>query len=221
MQPFNDPQAVANYATGPVRLVPGLADLHKMAGQLMAERCPLDARILVLGAGGGLEMAALAKAYPGWTFDGVDPSAAMLDLARQTLGPDHRRATLHQGHIEDAPDGPFDAAICLLTLHFVPYDDKLRTLRDLHRRLVPGAPFVSAHHSIDADPAKRVQWLERCVTYGGIGDAGSAAANARVMHDKLAILSPEEDAATIAAAGFADVTLFYAAFTFRGWVGYA
>jgi tRNA (cmo5U34)-methyltransferase len=218
---FTDPQTVANYTSGPPRLVPGFADLHKMAGVLMAESCPPDARILVLGAGGGLEMAALAKTYPGWTFDGVDPSAAMLDLAHQTLGTDAHRATLHQGYIEEAPIGPFDAAICLLTLHFVPYDDKLRTLRDLHRRLSPAAPYVSAHHSIVADPDQRIKWLTRCFDYAGSVAAGDPLANARMMAEKLPILSPDEDAATITAAGFHDVALFYAAFTFRGWVGYA
>jgi hypothetical protein len=34
-------------------------------------------------------------------------------------------------------------------------------------------------------------------------------------------LSPEEDEASLRAAGFSDVRLFYAAFTFRGWVAYA
>jgi tRNA (cmo5U34)-methyltransferase len=219
MTMFTDPQTVANYTSGPARMVPGFADLHKMAGILMAERCPPNARILVLGAGGGLEMAALAKTYPGWTFDGVDPSAPMLDLARQTLGADQHRATLHQGYIEDAPEGPFDAAICLLTLHFVPYDDKLRTLRDLHRRLALGAPFVSAHHSIDSDPDQRIRWLERCAEFSG--GLGPKAGFARMMAEKLPILSPKDDAETITAAGFSEVTLFYAAFTFRGWVGYA
>ncbi len=36
--------------------------------------------------------------------------------------------------------------------------------------------------------------------------------------ERLPILSPEEEEATLAAAGFVDVQLFYAAFSFRGWV---
>ena len=41
---------------------------------LLAERVPEDGRLLVVGAGGGLELKSLADEHPGWTFDGVDPS---------------------------------------------------------------------------------------------------------------------------------------------------
>lgn len=59
-----------------------------------------------------------AQSYPGWQFDGVDPSAEMLDLAKTTFGPLASRVQLHQGYVEAAPAGPFDVASCLLTLHF-------------------------------------------------------------------------------------------------------
>ena len=84
---FADPKAAAHYAEGPPRLVPGFADLHRMSGILLAERAPENARVLVLGAGGGLELKAFATAQPGWSFDGVDPADAMLQLAARTLGP--------------------------------------------------------------------------------------------------------------------------------------
>jgi hypothetical protein len=53
---FADPHAVAKYAEGPPRLVPGFADLQRMAMLLLAESTPQDARVLVVGAGGGLEL---------------------------------------------------------------------------------------------------------------------------------------------------------------------
>ena len=84
---FADPQAVANYAEGPPRLVPGFADLQRMAMLLLAESTPPDARVLVVGAGGGLELKVFAEHQPAWQFDGVDPSAEMLKLAQSTLGP--------------------------------------------------------------------------------------------------------------------------------------
>jgi tRNA (cmo5U34)-methyltransferase len=34
-------------------------------------------------------------------------------------------------------------------------------------------------------------------------------------------LTPEQDRAILQEAGFTDVTQFFSAFTFRGWVGYA
>jgi tRNA (cmo5U34)-methyltransferase len=56
LKAYSDPDAVANYADGPRRFVPGLSDLHRMTGLLLAERVPENARVLVLGAGGGLEL---------------------------------------------------------------------------------------------------------------------------------------------------------------------
>src|SRR5579859_2460839 len=113
---FSDPEAVARYADGPRRFVPGLDALHRMTGLLLAESAPADARVLVLGAGGGAELQAMAEAHPRWTFTGVDPAAEMLRLAERTIGTNMDRVTLIEGYIDDAPDGPFDAATCLLTL---------------------------------------------------------------------------------------------------------
>src|SRR5436190_18751381 len=109
---FNDPEAVKRYGDGPQRLLPGFADLHRMTTILLAEHAPKDARVLVLGAGGGLELRALAHAQAGWTFVGVDPAAAMLNEARRALGPDTARVAFCEGYIDDAPEGPFDAATC-------------------------------------------------------------------------------------------------------------
>lgn len=52
------------------------------------------AHILVLGAGGGLELKAFSEMQPSWHFDGVDSSAEMLDLAHTTLGKMVPRARL-------------------------------------------------------------------------------------------------------------------------------
>lgn len=152
---------VASYAARVARHVPGLHDLHRMAGLLLAEHVPENGRVLVLGAGGGLELRAFAQAHPGWRFDGVDPSPGMIAQARDILGEDGDRATFHQGYIDDAPDGPFDGATCLLTLHFLPQEERLRTLHELHRRLRLGAPFVTAHHSFPLEGGQQDLWLRR------------------------------------------------------------
>jgi tRNA (cmo5U34)-methyltransferase len=89
MDPFSDPQAVARYAEGAPRNVPGYHAMQRMTTLLLAERVPEDARVLVLGAGGGLELKVFAQARSGWTFDGIDPSAEMLKLgARPDRGCD-------------------------------------------------------------------------------------------------------------------------------------
>lgn len=222
MSAFSDPDAVARYAEGPVRLVPGFHDLQRMAGLLLAECAPADASILVLGAGGGLELKAFSERYPGWTFDGVDPSAEMLKLATRTLGPLAARTRLHEGYIDDAPPGPFDGAACLLTLHFIPEDERRRTLSQIHRRLRPGAPLVVAHHSFPQGAAKQT-WLKRYAAFAvssGVPTADAERAIAAIGK-RLPVLSPERDAALLVEAGFKDVEQFYAGFSFRGWVATA
>lgn len=220
---FANPQMVAGYAEGPPRFVPGYSAMQSMTTLLLAERAPDDARVLVLGAGGGLELRAFAQARPGWTFDGIDPSAEMLKLAGQTLGPLASRARLHQGYIDDAPQGPFDAASCLLTVHFMNLDERRRTAAEVHRRLKPGAPYVMAHLSFPQDEGQRALWLSRHTAFLiAAGLEPEKAANTRVALDtKTCILAPEQDEAVLREAGFSNISLFYAAFSFRGWVAYA
>ena len=206
------------YAAGTPRKVPGFDGLHAMTSQILAERVPQEGKILVLGAGGGLEIKSLAESQPGWTFDGVDPSADMLAAAEVTIGAHAARVRLHHGYIESAPDGPFDGAVCLLTFHFVPRDQRLETLRQIRRRLAPDAPFALAHISFAQTEPERSQWIARHIAFGG-GDPQSVAARTAIG-TQLTILSPDDEEAMLAEAGFTGTTLFYAGLSFRGWVAY-
>ena len=222
-KPFSDPKMVAKYAEGPPRSVPGYYALLTMTTLLISERASEDARVLVLGAGGGLELKAFAAAHPGWNFDGVDPSAEMLKLAETTLGPLSARVRLHEGYIDAAPEGPYDAATCLLTFHFVELEERRRIALELRRRLKPGAPFVTAHFSMPQGASERALWLSRYaafMTASGIDPEMGAKAVAAIVK-QLTILTPQEDEALLREAGFSNVSLFYTGFTFRGWVGYA
>lgn len=217
--PFTDPAAVASYATDTPRKVPGLADLHRMVTLLLAEGAPAEAHVLVVGAGGGLELASMATAQPGWRFTGVDPSPAMLDLARQAVAPFAERVQLVRGIVDQAPGEPFDGATSLLTLHFLDRGERLRTLREIHRRLKPGARLVVAHHAPPGEHAER--WMARSAAFsaGAHPDRASAAAAGKLMAQRLPLLTPREEEEQLRDAGFADVELFYAAFSLRGWVG--
>jgi len=159
-------RSVHSYADGPPRQVPGFHGLHRMARMLLAERVPANGRILVLGAGGGLELKAFAEAQPGWSFDGVDPSADMLRLAREMTAPHADRIRLLEGYIGDAPEGPFDGATAILTFHFIERAQRLEALRQLHRRLRPGAPLVLAHISFAQTEPERSMWIARHVAPG-------------------------------------------------------
>lgn len=220
---FSDPEFVAQYSQGPPRFVPGFSDMHRMATILLAESVPQDARILVLGAGGGLELKAFAEKHPDWSFDGVDPSAEMLKLATLNLGPLAPRVRLHEGTIEDAPDGPFDGATCLLTLHFLDSQQRRSTLAQLHRRLKAGAPFVTVHASLPHGEEERSRWLGRYAAFAK--SSGVESEEVKTAHRgvkmNVSVLSPEQDEAILREAGFSNIGLFYAGFILRGWVAYA
>ena len=218
---FSNPAMVATYADETPRKVPGLADLHRMAMLLLSERAQSAAHILVVGAGGGLELAALADAQPEWVFTGVDPSAAMLDIARRTIEPFNDRIELIEGTVDAAPSGPFDGATCLLTLHFLDKSERLLTLKDIHRRLKPDARLVVAHHSVPSGGAERS--LARSVAFADRTsvDWEKAMATAVRMAEGLPLLSVAEEEGLLREAGFSDIELFYAAFSFRGWVATA
>ena len=221
--PFQDPLAVSHYAERAARLVPGLHDLQKMAAVLVAERARASADVLVVGAGGGMELKEMAQRHPDWRFVGVDPSRPMLDLAAATLGPLAARVQLHHGTTDTAPAGPFDAATCLLTMHFLGIDERRSTLRQIHRRLKPGAPLVMAHLSVPQEPAQRSLWLARYAAFAvasGV-DPENARHAASTIGATLPLLSPAQEEALLQETGFQQIDLFYAGLAFRGWVAHA
>lgn len=220
---FNDPEHAAQYADGPGKFVPGFYHLHRMAGVLMREAAPANAHVMVHGAGGGLELEALAKENPDWTFLGVDPAAPMLEAARERLGDINSRVTLHHGYAEDAPEGPFDAATSFLTLHFLDEAERRRTVSDIVRRLKPGAPFIAVHCSFSQEAEERETWLSRHRAFAiasGV-DPELAEHGRRTISESLYVLDPSTDERILREAGLSDITPFYSAFTWRGWFGRA
>ena len=220
---IKDPDHAAQYADGPARFMPGFHAVHRMTGVLIRECAPPNAHVLVHGAGGGLELEAFARENPGWTFLGVDPAKPMLEEARSRLGDLNERVALHHGYAEDAPAGPYDAATSLLTLHFLDAAERRKTVSEIVRRLKPGAPFVTAHCSFPQDPQHRDTWLARHreFTIASGVDTEVAEEGRKVLSDTIEVFDPEIDEQILCDAGLSDVTLFYAAFTWRGWIGRA
>ena len=94
-------------------------------------------------------------------------------------------------------------------------------MQALRRRVKPSARLVVAHHSAP-NRGNVERWLARSVAFASESiDVGQAWASAATMAERLPILSAEEDEAMLHDAGFTDVAMFYAAFSFRGWVATA
>lgn len=222
LEVFEDPEQAARYADGPAKFMPGFGDVHRMAGVLIREYAPPNANVLVHGAGGGLEIEAFARENSEWTFFGVDPAKPMLDVARRRLTDYSDRVTLHRGYVEDAPSGPFDAATSLLTLHFLDSSARQSTVSELVRRLKPGSPLVVAHCSFPQGDEDREVWLDRYREFAvasGV-DEGLAEDARKAVSESVELLDPEIDTQILQDAGLLNVTVFYSAFTWRGWVGH-
>ncbi|HEY0660377.1 MAG TPA: class I SAM-dependent methyltransferase [Lysobacter sp.] len=193
-----------------------------MAAQLIRERIGSAGKILVLGAGGGLELEVFASRCPQWTFVGVDPAAEMLKAAKDRVlsAGASERVDWHHGYIFDAPPGPFDAATCLLTLHFVPDDGaKERTLAEIRRRLKPGAPFVLVDLCIDLTSPDAATALNRYRDFAleSGADPGQVETTCGRLVNVLKLVSAARDEALLGIAGFSQVELFYAGLSWRGW----
>ena len=218
--PFADAAFAARYVDGPKRFVPGHHDMLRMCAQLIAEEAPDDARILVVGAGGGIELRHFAEARSGWHFTGVDPSAEMLAVARSTLGPLAARCDLIEGTVDAAPAGPYDAASCLLTLHMIPDDgSKLATLQATRGRLRSGAPFVMVDHCLDrADPqfGRRLDRYARFALESGAPPEDVARA-CEGIRQFVPMISREREAELLVQAGFREIEIFYSGLLWTGW----
>jgi tRNA (cmo5U34)-methyltransferase len=77
--------------------------------------------------------------------------------------------------------------------------------------------------SIPQGEGARAVWLSRYAAFATASgvDREKAEAGRAALDSRLNILTPEQDEGILRAAGFSDVSLFYAGFTFRGWVAYA
>ena len=209
---------------GPPAFTPGHAGLMQMIGVLLGETMPGNGTVLIVGAGGGLETRYLAAVEPKWRFVGVDPAAPMLALARVTASNAGDRLTLIEGTITAAPDGPFDAATCILVLGLVPDDGaKLELLRQTRRRLKRGAPFVLVDQCLDRSAADFDQRLDRYAAYARRSRVdGDVIAGARAGVAGLESMVPaQRNEALLSEAGFDGIELFYVGMAWRGWLSYA
>ncbi|MEW4448924.1 class I SAM-dependent methyltransferase [Qipengyuania sp. JC766] len=219
---FFDADMAAAYDRRNSGLQPISDGLHFLMRLVLTE-LPQDARILCVGVGTGADIFALAEAFPGWTFTGVDPSPDMLAIAAHRLADAGLadRCTLVAGHVEDLTETGFDAAVSLLVAHFVQEDARPAFYRAIHDRLRPGGRFVSAEISADLDgagfPAMLADWRQVQVMMGA--NEASLAALPDMLRDVLCVLPEDRTAQLWQDAGLSRPVPFFQSFMIRAWHG--
>jgi tRNA (cmo5U34)-methyltransferase len=141
-----DMERAREYDKGIRRALPTYDAMYRMVQSFLRANVNDSASLLIVGAGGGNELVTFGTANPTWTFTGVDPSEAMLEVALQKAKNEgiEERVSIHTGTIEQIQfNETFDAATCLLVLHFIEtIEEKRSLLRTVKERLQPGSPFV-------------------------------------------------------------------------------
>lgn len=206
------------------RLAPIAHCMHFLI-ELALKSLPENSRLLCVGVGTGAEVLALAKAFPAWTFVGVDPSRSMLDVCAERLaeaGLANRCQLLH-GYVQDLPEGEsFDAVLSVLVAHFVKREDKLHFFQNMVSRLKIGGCLVNTDISFDLQsaefPSMFESWKNVQILMGATPE--SLADLPRLMLEKLGILAPHETEAILRHSGIAMPVRFFQAFMICGWYGY-
>lgn len=213
----------AEYEKGIRRTLPSYDAMLSLTQTFFQSALPDESTFIVVGAGSGNEISKLAEQKPHWSFVGVDPAEAMLHFAKERLKPLPNNITLLHGTLleTELPVTQFDAATCILVLHFIEsYDDKLATLKAISQHLKPGAPFVlvSKYGQLDSPETElqfdlwRAYWLQHTkLTSEQVTDMEQSIR-------ALSFMSEEEILSLLQEAGFIQISRFFATTLFGGWI---
>ena len=222
-----DMEMAVEYDKGIRRALPTYDAMFRIVHSFLRAHVKDAANVLVVGAGGGNEIVTFGKANPTWTFAGVDPSEAMLDVAIQKAKNEgiEERVSIHTGTIEQIEfESTFDGATCLLVLHFIEtIEEKLSLLKTVKENLKPGAPFVLV--TMFGDQSKpefdermnlwKSIWLD--LTNLTLEDVEGMEASVR----ELSFISAKQIEDLLEQAGFERITQFFSTTLFGGWIAHS
>ncbi|MCX8211149.1 MAG: methyltransferase domain-containing protein [Lewinella sp.] len=201
--------------------IPFYEHIMALLPKLIAQAIPEGNRpILVAGCGTGNELLALATAHPEWQLEGIDPSPEMITQARHKLTA-YSRVRLANGYVSDLPLGACYGAVTLLfVLHFIPDDGaKLSLLRDVAKRMLPGAPLVLL--DIFGRPAELSANLEVLkLMMPPAADPAVVAERLRTLPNRIKYIPERRLATLLEDAGFSAPQRFFQAAIYGGWIAY-
>lgn len=183
---------------------------------------PADARVLMAGAGTGAEARYLAARFPGWRFTLIDPSAAMLAVARRHAEAEGfaGRCNFVADYVSAAPLEAHDAATSLLVSHFLTEAAARQAFfADIAARLKPGGLLFNldlcAERSAPGFEGALDLWLN-LLRLGGVPEENRKGWTQAYGRD-FGVHGPSELEALIGAAGFTPPAPVFQAAMRRGW----
>jgi len=220
----------AGYERLQSQVIPGYGSLARLSVALLAAS-PLasrpEAEVLVAGCGTGAELLEAVAQRPDWRLTALDPSAEMLQEARQRLG-DTPRITWQQSTVEAflaesgagagiagaAGDGRFAGALSVLVLQSLPDDgSKLAFLTALARSLQPGAQLVLVDLMRGSLPSLEAQLADAWRGFQQASGLEGASASEGLHPIGLSRLT-----SLVNAAGFGDPARVFQALGFEGFL---
>ena len=211
-------QGATEYDARISTLVPGYTVLHEVSAAVLHARLPEYARVLVVGAGTGAEILALAQKRPDWRFTALDTSADMLAMASQKCAAKgiHQVDFFH-GLVADLPmSEPYDAVLCLLVMHFISgVREKQAFLCSIARHTKMGAPLLLCD-LMQGDDTERAAMAEYAVAHG-LPEQFTAALKQRLSHEFFVLTELEwVDLAT--QSGFRQPLPYFRALGFAAYI---
>lgn len=213
------------YCSDVRRTVAGYGAMFDMASAMLSNRAPRDCNLLVVGAGGGEELCVFGPRFPGWRMTGVDPSPAMLAVAKERveeMGIGDRVETLC-GTAGDLPEGEaFDAATCMLVMAVIPDDgSKLALLREVAKRLKRGAPLLVADAVGDVASEAFRRMVADIAAHGlANGMEPEVMDKYKAGGETVPVATEARQMELLEQAGFAVEFKFFQALIYNGWIAY-
>lgn len=208
-------------------VIPGYRSSFRQALALLEGRVGPCPHLLVVGAGTGIEIVTFKAVRPEWRVTGVDPSGQMIEIAERRVREAGVEAGVRLVHgqvrdlDDDLEDAGFTAATCFNVMHFLPDDGaKQSLLRDIARRLAPGAPFLLFELHGDRTGPRFDELFAAWSRYWeiqGMGKAERAAFRAKI-DEGIHWASEARILELLAAAGFEHTWRYYRALLYGAWL---
>jgi len=182
----------------------------------------VEKNILIVGSGTGTEIINLLQLKSSWNITGVDPSAEMMNQAKEKLNasfPDSN-FKLVTGTVHDLPRSQsWDAAVSILVLQFLPDDgSKLQLLQDIAQRLTKGAKLIFVDIYGEGESFMYNLELLRAFISAKVLESTTIEKGVQHIAQDLFPISSKRLRSLLKEAGFGETHMFTKSLIFGGWI---